>query len=194
MLLYVDLGGAAGTPKPSRTDWSTNQGPVHFTAWLENTDLSIWLRESPSLLAFPFVLIVHAWGMGILAGSNAALDLRIIGFAPRVSLSAMEKFYPVLWFGFTINAISGILLLISYPTKALTNPVFYLKIGCIAAGMVMMVKIRDRVVRNPACDIGPLPTNPKILAGVSLFFWATAIISGRFLAYTCKYLIAGRRC
>src|SRR5262249_2921631 len=113
-------------PEPT---WSTNREPVHFTAWLENTDLSIWLRESPSLLAFPFVLIVHAWGMGILAGSNAALDLRIIGFAPRVSLSAMEKFYPVLWFGFTINAISGILLLISYPTKALTNPVFYLKIG-----------------------------------------------------------------
>ncbi len=136
---------------------------MHFTAWLESTDLSIWLRESPSLLAF-------------------------------VSLSAMERFYPVMWFGFTINAISGILLLISYPTKALTNPVFYLKIGCIAAGMVMMVKMRDSVVRNPACDTAPVLTNGKILAGISLFLWAAAIISGRFLAYTCKYLIAGRRC
>jgi len=167
---------------------------MHFTAWLENTDLSIWLRESPSLLAFPFVLIVHAWGMGFLAGSNAALDLRIIGFAPRVSLSTMERFYPVMWFGFIINAISGVLLLISYPTKALTNPVFYLKIGCIAAGMVMMVKIRDRVVRNPAFDTAAVPMNGKILAAISLFLWASAITSGRFLAYTCKYLIAGTRC
>ena len=167
---------------------------MNFTGWLETTALSIWLRESPSLLAFPFVLIVHAWGMGFLAGSNAALGLRIIGFAPRVSLSAMEKFYPVMWFGFVINAISGVLLLISYPTKALTNPVFYLKSGCIAAGMVMMVKIRDRVVRNRAFDTAPVPTNGKLLAGISLFLWAAAIISGRFLAYTCTYLIAGRRC
>ncbi len=167
---------------------------MHFTAWLESTDLSIWLRESPSLFAFPFVLIVHAWGMGFLAGSNAALDLRIIGFAPRVSLSTMERFYPVMWFGFIINAISGVLLLISYPTKALTNPVFYLKIGCIAAGMVMMVKIRDRVVRNPAFDTAAVPMNGKILAAISLFLWASAITSGRFLAYTCKYLIAGTRC
>jgi hypothetical protein len=167
---------------------------MDFTAWVESTALSTWLRESPSLLAFPLVLIVHAWGMGFLAGSNAALDLRIIGFAPRVSLSAMERFYPVMWFGFVTNAISGVLLLTAYPTKALTNPVFYLKIGSIAAGMVMMVKIRERVVRNPACDTAPLPTNAKILAGISLFFWAAAIISGRFLAYTCKYLVAGTRC
>ena len=167
---------------------------MHFTAWVESTALSIWLRESPSLLAFPFVLIVHAWGMGFLAGSNAALDLRVIGFAPRVSLSAMERFYPVMWFGFIINAISGVLLLTAYPTKALTNPVFYLKIGCIAGGMVMMLKIRDRVVRDPACDRAAVSTNGKMLAGISLFLWTGAIVSGRLLAYTCKYLVAGTRC
>ena len=167
---------------------------AYFTAWLETTGLSTWLRESPSLLAFPFVLIVHAWGMGFLAGSNAALDLRVLGFAPRVSLLAMERFFPVMWFGFVINAISGVLLLIAYPTKALTNPVFYLKIGCIASGMVMMVKIQSEVVRDPAFDIGPVSTNGKILAGISLLLWAAAIVSGRLLAYTCTYLVSGTRC
>src|SRR5213075_3344629 len=89
---------------------------IHFTGWLENTALSVWIRESPSLWAFPFILIVHAWGMGFLAGSNAAVDLRILGFAPKVPLPAMGQFYPVMWFGFVINAISGTLLLIGYPT------------------------------------------------------------------------------
>ena len=106
------------------------------------------------MFAFPFILIVHAWGMGLLAGSNAAVGLRILGFAPRVPLSGMQKFYPVMWFGFVINAISGVLLLVGYPTKALTNPVFYLKLGCIAAGMVLMNRLRQRVVRSDKLPSG----------------------------------------
>ena len=142
------------------------------------------------MFAFPFILIVHAWGMGLLAGSNAALDLRILGFAPRVPLSAMEKFYPVMWFGFIINTISGILLLIGYPTKALTNPVFYLKIGCIAAGMVLMNWLRHRVVRSDK----PPSSQGKTIAALSLLVWAGAIVAGRLLAYTCKYLLGDMRC
>ena len=38
--------------------------------WIETTALSIWLRESPSLWAFPFVLILHTVGLAFLVGSN----------------------------------------------------------------------------------------------------------------------------
>jgi len=159
---------------------------VHFTAWLEHTDLSVWIRESPSLLVFPTFLIVHAFGMAFLAGTNAALDLRILGFAPRVPLAAMERFFPVLWFGFVINLISGLLLLIAYPTKALTNPVFYVKLGCIAGGMIVMTLIRTRAIREGQ--------KTNALAVVSLVLWAGAIVAGRLLAYTCTYLLADSTC
>jgi hypothetical protein len=162
---------------------------VQFTGWLETTALSVWVRESPSLWAFPFILIVHAWGMGFLAGSNAAVDLRILGFAPKVPLPGMTKFYPVMWFGFVINAISGVLLLIGYPTKALTNPVFYVKLGCIAVGMVLMSWLRRNVV------LGDTPSSKgKVLAAVSLLMWALAIVAGRLLAYTCKFLMVDFPC
>jgi len=141
------------------------------------------------MFAFPFILILHAWGMGIIAGGNAAIDLRILGFAPRVPLSAMAKFYPVMWFGFAINAISGFLLLMGYPTKALTNPVFYLKLLCIAVGMVLMSRLRRRVVPEDS-----QPPNAKVLAALSLIVWAGAIVSGRLLAYTCKYLLGDLSC
>ena len=127
--------------------------------------------------------------MGIIAGGNAAIDLRILGFAPRVPLSAMAKFYPVMWFGFAINAISGFLLLMGYPTKALTNPVFYLKLLCIAVGMVLMSRLRRRVVPEDSP-----PPNAKVLAALSLIVWAGAIVSGRLLAYTCKYLLGDLSC
>lgn len=160
-----------------------------FTAWIETTALSTWMRESPSLLAFPFVLIVHAWGMGFLAGANAAVDLRILGFAPRVPLNAMAKFYPVMWFGFVINLISGVLLLIAYPTKALTNLDFYLKLTCIAVGMILMGWLRSHVVTKQ-----PSETTGKLAAAFSLLMWATTVVSGRLLAYTCTWLMAGTRC
>ena len=159
---------------------------MQFTAWLEHTALSIWIRESPSLLVFPAFLIVHAFGMAFLAGTNAALDWRILGVAPQIPLKLMEKFFPVLWFGFVINLISGLLLLIGYPTKALTNPVFYIKIGCIAGGMVMMMLIRNRVIRDGQ--------DGRMLAIVSLIFWISAIVAGRLLAYTCTYLMADLQC
>ena len=142
------------------------------------------------MFAFPFILILHAWGMGIIAGGNAAIDLRILGFAPRVPLSAMSKFYPVMWLGFAINAISGFLLLMGYPTKALTNPVFYLKLICIAAGMVLMSHLRRRVVPEET----PASPQGKVIAALSLIVWAGAIVSGRLLAYTCKYLLGDLQC
>ena len=162
---------------------------VQFTAWLEMTALSVWVRESPSLLAFPFILIVHAWGMGFLAGSNAAVDLRILGFAPKVPLPGMTKFYPIMWFGFVINAISGLLLLIGYPTKALTNPVFYLKLLFIAVGMVLMRWLRRNVVSDDTPSF-----RGRVVAALSLFVWAGAIVAGRLLAYTCKFLMVNFPC
>jgi hypothetical protein len=164
-----------------------------MTSWLERLEasgLSVWVREEPSMFAFPFILIVHAWGMGLLAGANAAVDLRVLGFAPRVPLGAMRKFYPVMWFGFVINTISGFLLLMGYPTKALTNPVFYLKIGCIAAGMVLMLQLRKRAVLPGQTA----PGQATMLAALSLLVWAVAILSGRLLAYTCKFLMWDSPC
>jgi hypothetical protein len=152
--------------------------------------LSVWVREASTMFAFPFILVVHAWGMGLLAGSNAAVDLRILGFAPRVPVSAMAKFYPVMWFGFVINAISGLLLLIGYPTKALTNPVFYLKLLCIAVGMILMSWVRRRVFPGDAT----LTRHVKAMAALSLLVWAGAIVAGRLLAYTCKYLLGDMTC
>ena len=59
---------------------------------------------------------------------------------PHESLSPKCRFLPFLWAGFWLNAASGVLLLIGYPTKAL-NPVFYLKLTLIAVAMVLLLRI-----------------------------------------------------
>ena len=152
------VGSGRAQRAPSNLPADSGALPVEYTAWIESTALSIWLRESISLLAFPTALIIHAIGMGFLAGTNAVVDLRILGFARKTPLSSLERFFPVMWFGLIINVISGILLFIAYPTKAATNPVFYLKLGCIAAGVFMTLRIRARVLRAPSIDLAASPS------------------------------------
>ena len=111
-----------------------------FFLWLESTTFSVWMRESPSIFAFPMILAVHTIGLGLIAGINAAQDLRLLGFARGIPVRELRRFLPVMWLGLIMNVLSGIALLIAYPTKALTNPVFYLKLGLIAGALVILRK------------------------------------------------------
>jgi hypothetical protein len=163
-----------------------------FLIWLESTPLHDWIIESPSLFAFPGILALHAIGMGLAAGLSAAIDLRILGVATMVPLHEMRRLLPVLWAGFWLNAVSGVMLLIGYPTKALTNPVFYLKLTLIAIAMVL-VKRTGRYLREapPLTGPGDSPAaGLKRLAFVSLACWAGAVTAGRLLAYTYIRLTA----
>jgi len=152
-----------------------------FFIWLETSALSVWVRESPSVFAFPIILACHTVGMGFLAGMNAAIALRLLGFAPGVPLAAARRVFPVLWAGFWLNAVSGVVLLIGYPTKALTNPVFYFKLLCVALGLVVQTVIRRRLLEDEQSDV---PFWGKMFACASLAVWTAVIFSGRFLAYT----------
>ena len=159
-----------------------------FFLWIETTAFSVWVRESLSIFAFPGILTAHTIGMGLVAGINALVDLRILGIAPKVPLIEMRRFFPVMWFGFWLNAVSGVALLIGYPTKALTNPLFYAKLAFIAIAVVLLRSIQHRV-------FGETPAHPRFatfgekrLAAWSLVSWAAVIFAGRFLAYTYSKL------
>ena len=160
-----------------------------MTAWIEATPFSIWLRESPSFFAFPLMLSLHAIGMGLAAGINGALALRLLGAAAAVPVEELRRFFPVMWFGFWINALSGIALLIAYPTKALTNPVFYLKITLIAAALVISRTITRRAFAGRTAD--SCAPSLRRLAVLSLSAWSLAIVAGRLLAYTYRHILAG---
>jgi hypothetical protein len=161
-----------------------------FLLWLESTALSQWVVGSPSLLAFPGILALHAIGMGFAVGICLALDLRILGVAPGVQIAQMRRFVPLVWIAFWINAISGVLLLIGYPTKALTNPVFYFKLLLIGVGLWLFRRIGRRVFDDTTGDERAQSPIVQRLAVVSMVCWVGAITAGRFLAYTYSRLTA----
>ena len=159
-----------------------------FFQWLETSGPSTVLRENPSIMAFPFILILHTVGLGFLVGANVAINGRVIGLARGVPLLSMRRYYRVMWAGFWVNAFSGMLLLIAYPTKALTNPVFYLKLALIAVALWMARAIR-RHADAPRVAAGTrAPQTLRALALAGMACWLIAIVAGRFLAYTCSRL------
>jgi hypothetical protein len=110
-------------------------------------------------------------------------------------LKAMARFLPLLWLAFLVNAVSGVLLLIAYPTKALTNPVFYLKLFLIALAVWLVHHIGRTVLRAPDAGQstlpGPLPRHARWLALTSLAAWIALITAGRLLAYTHRWELLG---
>ena len=156
---------------------------MDFLLWLEQTGLSSWIRESTSLFAFPGILLIHTIGMALVVGISAGIDLRILGIAPALPLGPMENFFPVLWIGFWMNAVTGTLLLMADATTKLANPDFYVKMVLIALALVSQRMIRTRILRDPQVDKRPFSTNDKVLALTSLIFWFGAVTAGRLLAY-----------
>jgi hypothetical protein len=162
-----------------------------FFAFVEGSELASWVRgESIEwTFVFPVVVTVHTIGMGFLAGGSAAIDLRILGLAPHIPLKLMRQFLPILWLAFAVNAVSGILLLIAYPTKALTNPVFYVKVCLIALAVWLLHRIGVVVLR--AANAEQVSLQAKRLAIASLASWVALITAGRLLAYTHKWEMLG---
>jgi hypothetical protein len=75
------------------------------------------------------------------------------------------------------------------PDEALTNPLFYLKLGLIAIALVTLRSIVRRIRSAP-----PMSRMTKMLAVASLVVGAATIAAGRFLAYTCTRLTVDLSC
>ena len=156
---------------------------MNFLASIEQSGFSTWIRESPSVWAYPTILFLHTVGLGFLVGASMAIDLRVLGFSPQLPLEPMKRFVPVMWFGFWVNAASGVLLVMIDATKMLVNPLFYIKMGFIALAVINMMLIRRRVFRDPAIGRAPLGGFARMLAVMSIVLWAGAITAGRLMAY-----------
>ena len=154
-----------------------------FLHALEQMPFSIWVRESGSIWAFPTFLVLHTIGMSIVAGLSAMIDLALLGFWPKIPVRPLVRLYPLMWFGFGINAVTGTMLLIADAATKLTNWDFYVKMAFVLVGMSVLYIMRKQVFGDPQLDKEPVNGSAKRLAWLSLVCWFGAIVAGRLLAY-----------
>ena len=135
---------------------------------LENSGLSTWVRQSGSLWAFPGILLAHTYGMRLM---------------PALPMAPLQKFLPLVWLAFWVNAITGTVLLAADASTKLTNPDFGIKMVFIVLAVISQRMIQTRVFGAPDLDGKPFSTKARMLAVMSLVCWLGAITAGRLLAY-----------
>ena len=60
---------------------------------IEQTSLSKWIRYSPSIFGFYFILLCHTIGLSLLVGANAIIDLRIQNLLTSGEMDQLLSFF-----------------------------------------------------------------------------------------------------
>lgn len=186
--------------QPTRLDSTAKRCDLEFEgdfdlytlARLEETSLSIMLRESG--LAFFSSLTLHSLAMAFVVGINLALAFSLLGLIPNLLNSHFRSFLRFHWWAAGLIFLSGLALLIAYPAKALTNPVFYLKFFALSVGLLITWRLQHghgmTAALSPQADARP--GKDKSIGATMLLCWIVTISAGRFLAYTHSVLLASR--
>jgi hypothetical protein len=146
---------------------------------IEGSALAVWTRESPSIWAYSTILTLHTFGLAIVAGANAVIDFRLLGIAPRVPVPALRPLFPIMWWAFALNFVTGVLLFMADATTKAAQGMFYIKLGMIVLAFVVTTQIAKRF----GTETDVISPNLRRLAVLSLVLWTGAIVAGRLLAY-----------
>jgi len=160
---------------------------MNFLLWIQDSSLSTWLRESDWALFA--LLIVHTIGMAFLVGTSFTIMLRTVGVAKQVPHILIVRFFPLATYGLIAAILSGILLVISYPAKALTNPVFYFKLVVLALAFALTHKVVQRISFDSTAKVQTTFRQLRRVAALCLLLWAVGTTAGKFLAYTNTMLL-----
>ncbi|HEX4025311.1 MAG TPA: hypothetical protein VHX52_11510 [Steroidobacteraceae bacterium] len=156
----------------------------HLLLELQNSPFAFWLSQG----AFPPIITVHSAGMAMLVGLQGIINLRVLGIGRGgLPIPAMRRFMKVVWVGFWMNLVSGVLLFSIYPDKYVHNTLFRFKLSFIVAGLVIGALLNSSLLSvgdEYAATGASAPARAKVLAVLSLACWISAIVAGRYLAYS----------
>ena len=155
-------------------------------AWITGLENS-WLNAVVVAVpwGFPIAEALHFVGLATLMGSLAMIDLRMLGFARSLSVKAIHQLLPWAWYGFTLNAITGIYFFLTQPSFYYPNTAFRVKLILIALAGANALWFEISVNRklDRWSDDADFPSQAKFMAGSSLVLWVGVICFGRFIMY-----------
>ena len=152
-------------------------------ASIEGGALATWTRESPSIWAYPSILTLHTVGLAVLVGASAVIDFRLLGIATRIPVASLRQLFPIMWWAFALNFVTGVLLFMANATTKGAQSVFYVKLALIALATLVAWAISKRVRREAESTDATAAAGLPRLALLSLVLWTGAIVAGRLLAY-----------
>ena len=158
---------------------------MNFFIWLKDTAVGTAVRES--LWIYPFVEILHLFGIVLLVGAIAMTDFRLVGMSRQLPVTLTARhLLPWVWVGFGLAVSSGLVLFSGFATDYFVNTAFRIKLILIAVAGINAALFHFRVYRNVATwnENLPSPAAARAFAVVSIVLWFSVIAAGRLIAYT----------
>ena len=155
---------------------------------LESSALAQAMRQW--LWLYPSVEIAHLVGVGLLFGSIAILDLRLLGLSRRIAVRALAA-HVLPWSAasFALIVPSGLLMFVAHAGEFIASPVFVLKMCLIMAAALNAAAFHAITFRTvDVWDSEEMrrltpPPSARLAGTLSLALWASVIACGRLLAY-----------
>lgn len=155
-----------------------------LAGWLDQTALAGWLQRVS--WAVPLIQAVHILAIAIVLSSALIMALSCLGWFD--GLCSTERWNRRLnaWAAsaLVVLALSGALLVVSEPARALLSGLFQLKMLLVAMA-VILARQGTRSVRSAAAQTRPGRGSAKsrVLALLSLVNLVILIAAGRWIAY-----------
>ena len=156
-----------------------------FFRSLQDSTFTDWFLGSESVWAYPTVLTLHTVGLAILVGASIVIHLRILRVGATVPLTRLRPLFRYIWGGFALNLVTGLVLFVTQAADRVVDPVFCVKMGSIALALWFGVIVKRHAIDRADVSLATVRRN-KWLAGAALTLWATAIVTGRLMAYLSK--------
>ena len=157
-----------------------------FLSWMESSALGVAIREAGPWF-YAAINLAHILGIATLFGSILVLDLRLLGFWRRVPLAPLVTAAdPIAGAGFALAVTTGVCLLATNATEYIGNPFLLIKFPAIAVGVVNVVLVHRSTAwkAHAERELTPRETRQlRIMGGISLASWLTAVSAGRLIAY-----------
>lgn len=154
---------------------------MHILAAIEQSVFIQWSLSD--LYCVQLLLSAHSVGMAVVVGVIMVLAIRVLGFPRNMPVSIFHRALTLAWWGFALNAASGVWLFFTNGQQLLVLWTFQIKMALIAAGG-LSVWVMWRIAKHHPAKGYSFSVREKGLAALSLLFWVGAITAGRYIAYT----------
>jgi hypothetical protein len=159
---------------------------LHAAQLLQDSALGTTIRESDWW--YPLLNVVHVLALMVAAGSIMFFDLRLLGFGLRRTpvSEAAARLLPWTWGGFSVMALTGLLLISSEAERLYFNTAFRVKVVCLILAGLNMLLFHFTVFRSVSeWDRAALaPARARIAGALSLLLWVAILAAGRMIGYT----------
>jgi hypothetical protein len=157
-----------------------------FLASLESSGIATGIRNS--LYIFPLIESTHVFGLAMVFGTIAVIDLRLLGIAStRRSFRRMASdILKWTWVAFGVTAATGALMFITNAGVYYHNFFFRTKMLMLALAGINMLVFELTAGRSiHRWDKAPsAPLIGRTTAVLSLVIWITIIFLGRWIGFT----------